>query len=385
MKGSMRERGAGQWQLRVYEGTDPIAGTDRYRTRAFKGTKRQAQSALAALVAEVESGAVSPKAMTVADLLEAWLAHIDHLGRSPTTLYGYRRLVMQMPEGFLGQPLAKVTPKLVDDLYRHLATVGKRKPATIQRFHAVLRAAFAQADRWGWVDRSPVARATPPSVRRNEVRPPAIDDVLVIIDAAARSRNPEVALVFRLLAATGCRRGEACGIQWDDVDLDSEPATVSLRRAVVNVDGELIVKDTKTHAERTVGLDPETASLLREHWTATVELGRVSGVPPQPTDFVFQREPGSAEPMPPDRISQAWLRHCAIAGVKARLHDLRHLQASLLLDAGEAITTVAARLGHRDTSTTLKVYGHLMPGADTRAAGIVGTALTRPQSVDPVP
>jgi integrase len=39
-------------------------------------------------------------------------------------------------------------------------------------------------------------------------------------------------------------------------------------------------------------------------------------------------------------------------GTTARLHDLRHLQAGLLLDAGEAITTVAARLGHRDMATT---------------------------------
>jgi len=76
-------------------------------------------------------------------------------------------------------------------------------------------------------------------------------------------------------------------------------------------------------------------------------------------------------------LSQAWQRLCNELGVKARLHDLRHLQASLLLDAGEAITTVAARLGHRDTATTLKVYGHLMPGADARAAGIVGSALSR--------
>jgi integrase len=101
------------------------------------------------------------------------------------------------------------------------------------------------------------------------------------------------------------------------------------------------------------------------------------GQPPAPEDFVFQRQPGSTEPMPPDRISQAWRRLCQENGVNARLHDLRHLQASLLLDAGEAVTVVAARLGHRDTSTTLKVYGHLMPGADTRAASIVGDALRR--------
>ena len=69
--------------------------------------------------------------------------------------------------------------------------------------------------------------------------------------------------------------------------------------------------------------------------------------------------------------------------MKARLHDLRHLQASLLLDAGESVTTVAARLGHRDTSTTLKVYAHLMPGADGRAAGIVGSAFARHDTKEP--
>jgi hypothetical protein len=63
----------------------------------------------------------------------------------------------------------------------------------------------------------------------------------------------------------------------------------------------------------------------------------------------------------PDGIGQAWCRLCRKFGVKGRLHDLRHLRPSRLLDAGEAITTVAAPLGHRDTSTTLKVYGHLMP------------------------
>lgn len=92
---------------------------------------------------------------------------------APPAIGGYRRLVAQVPAGFKNQPLSKVTPKLVHDLYRHLATVGRRKPATVLRFHAVLRAAFGQAERWGWVERSPIDRASPPRVYRAEVRPPA--------------------------------------------------------------------------------------------------------------------------------------------------------------------------------------------------------------------
>lgn len=377
MKGSMRERSPGFWQLRVFEGADPLTGKKRYRTQYVRGGKRAAQKQLAHLVTEVDSGVVAPSAKTVAVVLDEWLNHIEHLGRSPSTLYGYRRLVAQLPDGFKSLPLKKVTPKVVDDLYRFLAQTTTRKPATVLRFHTVLRAAFAQAVRWGWLDRNPIDRASPPRVHRNEIKPPAIADVLRVLDRARASRNPENALVFRLLAATGCRRGEVCALQWQDVDLHGGPVRVLIRRAVIEINKELIVQGTKTHAVRNVGLDDETSQLLCERWALTLDLGRAAGAPPQPTDFVFERAPGSGEPLPPDRVSQAWQRLCRELGVKARLHDLRHLQASLLLDAGEAITTVAARLGHRDTSTTLKVYGHLMPGADTRAAGIVGTALTR--------
>lgn len=61
MRGSMRERSPGTWQLRAFEGVEPITGQKRYRTRSFHGTKRQAQKALNALVAEVDRGTVAPR------------------------------------------------------------------------------------------------------------------------------------------------------------------------------------------------------------------------------------------------------------------------------------------------------------------------------------
>ena len=354
-------------------GGGPAHRQKQYRPCSGEPSARRS-SALAVLVTEVDGGVVEPKKCTVAELLDAWLEHIENVGRSPSTLYGYRRLVRQLPPGFLAQPLAKVTPKVVDDLYRFLARQTSRKPATVLRFHTVLRAAFAQAVRWGWLDRNPIERATPPRVHSIETVPPTVVDVLRVLDRAAASRNPENAMVFRIVAATGCRRGEVCALKWSDVDLDGDaaagghpPGRPRPRRPAHRV----------RHQDPRPALDPDRpgdgahAEAQRDR---AKELAEAAGVEFSTDDFVFPRSPGSTEPLPPNRIGQAWRRLCREVGVEARLHDLRHLQASLLLDAGEAITTVSARLGHRDTSTTLKIYSHLMPGADQRAAEIVGKA-----------
>ncbi|HEX5303402.1 MAG TPA: hypothetical protein VFW50_41060, partial [Streptosporangiaceae bacterium] len=62
-------------------------------------------------------------------------------------------------------------------------------------------------------------------------------DVLRVLDRAAASRNPENAIVFRIVAATGCRRGEVCALKWSDVDLDGDAARVVIRRAVLDLEG----------------------------------------------------------------------------------------------------------------------------------------------------
>ncbi|MFI6604504.1 tyrosine-type recombinase/integrase [Nonomuraea sp. NPDC050536] len=58
-----------------------------------------------------------------------------------------------------------------------------------------------------------------------------------------------------------------------------------------------------------------------------------------------------------------------------RLHDLRHLHATMLLLAGVPVHVVAARLGHADPAITLRVYAHVIRSAETAAADIFAKAL----------
>jgi hypothetical protein len=82
-RGSLREQRPGYWQLRVLEATGSITGKKPYRTRGFKGNRRAAQRALAALVTEVAAGRVAPSNVTMQQLFDEWLQHAEHLGRSP--------------------------------------------------------------------------------------------------------------------------------------------------------------------------------------------------------------------------------------------------------------------------------------------------------------
>lgn len=370
MRGSLREKRPGYWQLRVSLGRDSSTGQPIYRTRSMRGTKREAQRALAALVTEVSEGRSASSAISVGDLLDQWLDHIEHEGRSPTTMRSYRSLRKQLPTSFSKLPLKKVSPRTIDDLYRQLGRKKGRGPSTVHHYHRLLRAAFNQAMRWELMDRNPAKLATPPKVRSDEVEPPEAEAVRRVLDQAGQSEDPSWALRFRLMAATGCRRSELCGLRWSDIDLNT--GKVTFRRSVVEVGSELFEKDTKAHQQRTVTLDPGTIEALAAHRGAVEELAGWSKIDFNPAGFAFSDEPDGSRPIPPVRVSRTWRRLADRAGVDARLHDLRHLQASLLLDAGESVTTVAARLGHRDTATTLRVYSHLMPGADKRAAEIVG-------------
>ncbi|MFC5984779.1 tyrosine-type recombinase/integrase [Knoellia sp. GCM10027209] len=64
-----------------------------------------------------------------------------------------------------------------------------------------------------------------------------------------------------------------------------------------------------------------------------------------------------------------------------RLHDLRHVHATLLLKAGVPVHVVAARLGHADPAITLRVYAHVLRDQAVEVAQIFGAVVDSDQLV----
>lgn len=374
MQGFMRQRGS-SWELRVYTGRDPVTGRKRWATQTVKGGKRQAQSALAAMVTEAERGAVASSGATVAELLERWFEHAE-ADFSPKTALETRGFIDRNLVPALGKvKLAKLRTADLDRYYRQLREDGGSRgdglaPGTVRRIHGILRRALAQGVRWGWLGVNPAASATPPRVGPSEITPPSPGDVARLF-ALAQQTDPELATFVVVAAATGARRSEVVALRWADVDL--ERGSVTIGRGLVMGRSGIVEKDTKTHAVRSVALDPTSLGVLASHRARAVERARRCEFVLAPEACVFTHEIDGSRAWRLDSTTRAFSRLCKQAGLEGvRLHDLRHYVATRLLSAGVDVRTVAGRLGHRNAATTLNVYSHFLPEADRAAANALG-------------
>ena len=374
MQGSIRRRGADSWQVRVSLGRDPETGRYRYVSRYVHGTKRDAQRAAAELITEVDRGGHREEGRhTVNELLDRWVAHIDAQGRAESTLARYRSCINANIKPRLGsKAINKLGPADLDRYYAQLARADLN-PLSIRKSHTILSAAFNQAVRWGWVDTNPVLRSSPPGTRGREIHPPTQDELRRLLEACANDHQDLGSLIY-VAATTGARRGELCGMRWNDIDLDL--ATVTIARSISDANHLVAVKDTKTHQARRIALDPSTVAVLRAHRQRVDERAAIAGVELSPNAYVWSQDLDAATPYRPDRVTGAFrtLRdHLDLSHVT--FHSLRHFTATTLAAGGVGIRTIAGRLGHANPGITLRTYAHFLDAADREAATAIGDAL----------
>lgn len=126
-------------------------------------------------------------------------------------------------------------------------------------------------------------------------------------------------------------------------------------------------------SRRTVALDPETVSILREHRETQLLERALAGDAYEDHDLVFCNELG--RPIRPEHLSRLFQRHRTQAGLEVGvLHTLRHTAATLALTSGVPVHIVAARIGD-NPATLLTTYAHLLPQSDELAAERVAVAL----------
>jgi integrase len=363
-RGSVRkDNRRGTWTVVVDTADVGSTARQQVRRRGFS-TEREAQRALTSVVTELDQGTyVRPDLKTTLTeyIEQTWLPAIRVRQLRASTVESYRRNLAVHVQPRLGhRPLSLITTAELDRLYADLLAGAHRRalaPRSVRYIHTVLLGLYNHAVRKGHVAANPCSRAdvpSPKSCRSREMSTWTAEQLGVFL----RSLDGDAfrAPLF-LLATTGMRRGEALGLQWDDLRLDE--GQLDIRRTLGSVANNLVVGEPKTDkGRRTVSLDPPTVQVLREHRAEQLRTRLSMGGAFVEGGWVFCQPDGS--PLHPTRFQRVFHRRALAAGLpKIRLHDLRHTWATLALRAGINPKIVQERIGHASVAITLDLYTHL--------------------------
>lgn len=160
---------------------------------------------------------------------------------------------------------------------------------------------------------------------------------------------------------TGLRRGEVLGLRWRDIDLDARTACVAR-----TLQTDMSFTPPKSHRTRTFTVPGFVADALRAHSSQQAARRLRCGSAWAELDLVCDR--GDGRPVRPWSLTQRFGRAMARAGIDLTFHELRHGNATLLLDAGVALKVTQVRLGHSTIGVTADTYTHVADDVDRDAA-----------------
>lgn len=338
------------------EGTWQIRFRDRLGQRFERGgfaTRPAAESALQDAFRAVERGGfaeVTPIGFT--DFAARWIETYARPNTKASTCRDYEGSIRNHLVPYFGNvELRHITREMVQ---RYLADKARSQkadgtptwtPKTINGTLVPLREMLSHAVDWGYLESSPAAMVKPLRREPTEREVLSPDELAVVLDAA----EGQYALLFRMAALLGLRRGELLGLRWDDLELDRR--RLHVRQTYTNTG----FGSPKSRAgRRVVPLTPGIVRELRRHRLST---------PSNEGGLVFASSAGT--PIDPRNLVTAWHRTLRKAGVRMlAFHSLRHTAVSLMI-AHEGLNPkqLSSVIGHASIQLTYDTYGHLMPDA----------------------
>lgn len=392
-------------------------------TRGPFRTEKLASAALRDELSAREAGTfVEPSRMTVGEwFTDEWVPSLESTQLRATTRDLYSRVVRlhiaSKPFGDL--PIQTLRPKDVSDLFGRLATVGSPggrgplSPGALHNVRTVLQKGLKRAQAEMVVARNVAALVDPPARSRydeDDVEPQCwtADQVGVFLDyvdrvtvagevTERRSRkgkeyayvrqvpaDPMLRALLYLLAYTGMRRGEACGLRWQSVDLEKGVIRVKDARVMVGGHAERSKPKTK-RGRRVLRVDPDVVAVLKT-WKAEQNRLRLRyGSDWEDSqghvfthEIRFTKPIRYGAPVRPDWVSRKFRQFVKGADLPAlRLHGLRHSYVTTAAEQGADSRDIADAVGHANQAITERFYRHTFERVQESAQAQVAGAIRR--------
>lgn len=358
--GMVRKRDDGRWEGRIVVGHKENG--DSIFRYVYAPTQKELSAKLRQHIDSYQGADLTEQSrMTLSAWLDQWLENMADTLR-PNTLRNYRSYVENHIRPSMGdKQLARITPRDVQRFYEKLGS--SLASGTVRRIHTTLHGALKAAQKAHLIASNPTEQIIAPKFSYGEKQ--ILTDEQLDVFMKVITGDEVWCDFFYTELTTGLRRGEICGLKWEDFDEVS--GTLKVCRTVYREDGSgLTAGDTKTSAgTRKIVLPASTAQVLRERKTSAL------------TEWIFPNPLKPEQPANPDaayRQLKVLLKRAGLPSI--RFHDLRHTFATHALASGVDVKTLSGILGHTRAAFTLDTYTHTTGDMQKRAADIVGGFLT---------
>lgn len=373
------------WEARASVGHDPATGKA-LRPSFYGKTKKEVLDQLAQALHEVRTGTyIRPTQITLGEWMAKWLTVYKKGQIAQSTYENYQIMIETHIKPQLGNmPLMKLQVNTLQAFYNekleHGRVDGKGGLSTkmVRYIHTLIRQALAQALKESFLSRNVADATSPPTIRNKQFKPIEESELIAFLENK-EVKDDRLYAAYVLVATTGLRRGELLGLCWDCVALEQENITVK-RQLLTLKDGLKLADSTKSKSgRRNIALTDDAVRELKAHKRRQAEERLHIGGAYQDNGLVFCKADGTA--IDPREFTKRFQKRMVDAGLpKTRLHDMRHLHATLLLKRGIPAKLVQERLGHSSIQMTLDLYSHVTPEMKRLAAESLNGLLNKEKS-----
>jgi integrase len=368
-EGSIYEDADGRWRAAMTVG---YRNGKRQRKKFSGATRAEVAGKLTAALRSQQLGLpAANERTTVKQFLNRWLTECAEPSVRPKTFTSYSQLVTNhlIPE-LGGLSLSRMNAQDIHHFLNQKLAAGLSS-RTVQYLHAVLRRSLNQALRWDMVPRNVATLVDAPTVERREVVPYTPEEARSFLAAVQGDR---LEALYSVAIAVGLRQGEALGLRWTDIDLETGILKVTMQ--LQRIKKQLVLVEVKTaKSRRSIRIPAVLRSALNTHIARHEESQRAAGTAWKENGFVFTTVVGT--PIDQRNLLRSYVAAVKKAGLrKIRFHDLRHTAASLLHAQGVSFKAIQELLGHSDIRTTMNLYAHLYPEIKNEVADQMDAILT---------
>ncbi len=346
------------WRYQILVGTDTVTGKRKYKTKGGFYTKKEAKLAADEIEKKINNtNFLDNENITFGEVYERWIDNYK-LTVKESSFYTVELQYKSKILPILGhKKINQITTIECQDLINYWYSIPLKNYKAI--FNLITRI-FKYAKQLKIVTDDPTSSVIIPKASRqfsnleHSRNYYTRDELKTFLEYAEKHEKYKIYVLFRLLAFSGIRKGEALALTWNDVDF--KKAQITINKTIILVSKVKVTTPKTKSSNRTVFIDKKTLAILSE-WRLRQkkELLQKGFNALSPNQLIFPDKnnhyiiPTTISKMM-NRVSEGSnLHHITV-------HGLRHTYATLAAQGGMSVKQLQAQLGHSKVEITLDVY-----------------------------